>query len=82
MIIKDLKNNIDIDKVVSKIISETSKSMNIDCNELNIGVSIGISIYPDDTKSSIELIKQADIAMYDSKNNGKNQYSYFKKEIV
>ncbi len=82
LIIKDLKNNIDIDKVVKKIISETSKSMLIDCNKLNIGVSIGVSIYPDNTKSSIELIKQADIAMYNSKNNGKNQYSYFKKEIM
>lgn len=82
LIIKDLKNNIDIDKIVKKIISETAKTMNVDSHDLNIGVSIGISVYPDDTNSSIELIKQADIAMYNSKNNGKNQYSYFKKEII
>jgi len=82
LLIKDLKNNIDIDKIVQKIISETSKTMNVDSHELNIGVSVGISVYPDDTKSSIELIKKADIAMYNSKKNGKNQYSYFMKEII
>lgn len=81
LIIKDLKNNSDIDNIAQKIIHETSKSIIIDCHKLDIGVSIGVSIYPDDTKSSIELIKKADIAMYHSKNNGKNQYSYFKKEI-
>jgi len=82
LIIKDLKNNLDIDKIVKKIISEISKSIHIDSHELHIGVSIGVSVYPDDTESSIELIKQADIAMYNSKNNGKNQYSYFKKVIT
>jgi len=82
LIIKDLKNNLDIDKVVQKIISETSKTMYIDSHELNIGISVGVSLYPDDTKSSIELIKKADIAMYNSKKNGKNQYSYFTKEII
>ena len=78
LIIKDLKKNSDINTVAEKIISEISKKIIIDSHELNVGVSIGISIYPDNTKSSIELIKKADIAMYNSKNNGKNQYSYFK----
>ena len=82
LIIKNLKNNLDIDKIVQKIISETSKTIYIDSYELNIGISIGVSVYPDDTKSSIELIKQADLAMYTSKKNGKNQYSYFTKEIM
>jgi len=82
LIIKDLKQKSDIDKIANKIIAEISKSMIIDSHELRIGVSIGISIYPNDTKSSIELVKQADIAMYKSKNNGKNDYSYFTKEAI
>ena len=81
LIIKDLKNSLDIDKVAKKIISEVSKSMIIDSHDLEVGVSIGISVYPDDSKSSIELIKKADMAMYSSKDSGKNQYSYFTKKV-
>mgnify|MGYP005993272405 FL=1 len=79
VIIKDLKLNSDIEKVASKIISAASDSIIIDKNKIKFGISIGISIYPDNTLSSIELMKQADMAMYSSKENGKNQYSYFKK---
>jgi diguanylate cyclase (GGDEF)-like protein/PAS domain S-box-containing protein len=77
IIIKDLKNNFDVDKIALKILSATSKIIVIDGNEINFGVSIGISLYPDNTSCSIELLKQADNAMYNSKNNGKNRYSYF-----
>ena len=42
-----------------------------------IGSSIGISIYPDDTKDQDELIKYADMAMYRAKESGKNTYRYF-----
>jgi diguanylate cyclase (GGDEF)-like protein/PAS domain S-box-containing protein len=67
IIIKDLKNNLDIDKVANKIIKDISEPIIIDGNELHVGTSIGICIYPDDTSDSKELTKKADMAMYNSK---------------
>ncbi|MGZ4960506.1 MAG: putative bifunctional diguanylate cyclase/phosphodiesterase, partial [Methylomonas sp.] len=43
--------------------------------------SIGITLYPNDAKTSDELIKNADQAMYVSKSNGRNCFSYFTRSM-
>jgi diguanylate cyclase (GGDEF)-like protein len=43
----------------------------------NTSASFGVSIFPKDGCSSKELIKSADLAMYQAKNQGKNQICYF-----
>ena len=50
-------------------------------HQLNITLSIGIAIFPDDAKDSTTLFKYADIAMYKAKNAGKNTYKHYKKEL-
>ena len=48
--------------------------------EITIHLSIGISIFnPDDPVSVKELLKEADIALYDSKAQGRNRFSFYKK---
>lgn len=46
-------------------------------HELFSATSIGISIYPSDGKDNIELLKNADLAMYHAKDQGKNNYAFF-----
>ncbi|MGV8894692.1 MAG: putative bifunctional diguanylate cyclase/phosphodiesterase [Burkholderiaceae bacterium] len=53
----------------------------IDRQELQIGASIGISIYPDDGRDAETLIKNADIAMYHAKENGRNNYKFFEPDM-
>jgi diguanylate cyclase (GGDEF)-like protein len=53
----------------------------IDQNEVNISVSIGIGIYPDDGQDAEALLKNADIAMYHAKENGRNDYKFFETEM-
>ncbi|MNC37799.1 Phytochrome-like protein cph2 [compost metagenome] len=43
--------------------------------EFFITASAGIAVYPEDGESTEELIKNADLAMYASKEKGKNQYT-------
>jgi diguanylate cyclase (GGDEF)-like protein len=50
-------------------------------NELSIGASIGISVYPDHGEDSEILLKAADIAMYQAKREGKNQYKVFDRDM-
>ncbi|MDQ0256597.1 diguanylate cyclase (GGDEF)-like protein/PAS domain S-box-containing protein [Evansella vedderi] len=49
--------------------------------QFNITTSIGVSLYPDHGKNIHTLIKNADIAMYHSKDDGRNGYEIFKFEM-
>jgi diguanylate cyclase (GGDEF)-like protein/PAS domain S-box-containing protein len=50
-------------------------------HELQVNVSIGISIYPDDGEDTETLIRCADTAMYHAKENGRNTYRFFKPDM-
>ena len=50
-------------------------------NSINIGSSIGITIYPDDAANSEELLRNADIAMYQAKDDGRNTVRFFTCEM-
>ena len=56
------------------------KNENIE--KYDVGLSIGISMYPRDTKNYHVLIKYADIAMYHSKREGKNQYRIYSDDMA
>jgi len=49
---------------------------------LHSGASIGVVIYPDNADNSQQLIQQADTAMYEAKNAGRNTYRFFSKEMT
>lgn len=53
------------------------------CNgmELSISASIGVAIYPKDGEDSVTLIKHADLAMYKSKDKGRNNYSFYSDDL-
>lgn len=46
---------------------------------IKIGVSIGVAVYPDDGESIVELLRHADLAMYEAKRNGKNRWARAKR---
>jgi diguanylate cyclase (GGDEF)-like protein len=53
----------------------------IDHHDFHITTSIGVSIYPDDGLDAETLIKNADTAMYQAKENGRQRYRFFKREM-
>lgn len=67
------------------IANQCIKKMNIPFsvtgNNIRVTLSGGISVYPDDVTSATELLRLADLAMYESKKNGKNQITRFNSEI-
>lgn len=50
-------------------------------HNLHITASIGVSLYPDDGSDAETLIKNADTAMYQAKENGRQSYQFFKPEM-
>lgn len=64
-----------------KILTALTVPHLIDQVELYASVSIGISAYPEDGQDAETLIKNADIAMYHAKENGRNNYKFFEQEM-
>lgn len=67
--------------VAKKILMAVSQPLNIVGQECRITASIGISLYPNDADDEISLMKNADIAMYRAKEEGKNRYEFFSENI-
>lgn len=55
--------------------------VSIHMNEIYIAASIGVSIYPDDSRDVANLIDHVDTAMYWAKKNGKSNYQFFDEEM-
>lgn len=68
--------------VARDIISSLSEPFMLSgVHEVFIGCSIGISLFPHDGSTVTELMKNADAAMYFAKENGRNQFSFYTKEL-
>lgn len=61
--------------IASLILAE--KVFDIEGQQIYISTSIGISHYPEDGRTSDELLQHADVAMYHAKNQGKSRYQFF-----
>ena len=48
----------------------------------NISCSIGITLYPKDGLTSAEMLKHADLAMYNAKRNGRRQFAFFHPQLT
>ena len=68
-------------RVAQTLLDRFSRTMRLDELDLDLGVSIGISMYPRDAFDAAELIQRADEAMYLAKHREGNRYSVFGNEI-
>jgi len=67
--------------IASRIISEFAGSIFVNQHEINTSVSIGIAVYSPEESDARLLMEHADIAMYFSKDTGKNTYHFFSDEL-
>jgi len=61
-----------------RMLKAVAEAHSIDQQDLHITTSIGVSIYPDDGRDAETLIRNADTAMYQAKENGRQTYQFFK----
>ncbi len=71
----------DAAKVARRILAEMARPFEIEGQELVVTASIGISVFPDDAADADTLLKNADAAMYRAKEQGRNNYQFFAKEM-
>ena len=64
-----------------KILTALAAPHAVEVHELHVTTSIGISVYPTDGQNAETLIKNADTAMYQAKEKGRNNYQFFKSDM-
>jgi diguanylate cyclase (GGDEF)-like protein/PAS domain S-box-containing protein len=66
-----------IDTIAAGILNALRQPFMLDAGEAVISCSIGITICPVDASSPEDMVRNADMAMYASKNAGRNRYQFF-----
>ena len=77
IILSDIKQLNDVDKITKNILSKLFLPFQLGLEKCFISASIGIAVYPDDGVAIDELFKNADLAMYQAKAQGRNRSNYF-----
>ena len=63
------------------LLDSLSQKFHVEGNELLVTSSIGVAVFPDDADNVIDLIRNADAAMYHAKQNGGNTYGFYSPDM-
>jgi two-component system, cell cycle response regulator len=72
--LSELAQDDDAEKLAAKVIQTVSQPYNIQGRDVNVTASIGVSFYPAHGEDAEVLLKNADIALYEAKHTGKNNF--------
>ncbi|MBL4608804.1 MAG: EAL domain-containing protein [Pseudomonadales bacterium] len=67
--------------IAEKVINAVRKPVVLPEQNIQMTVSVGISVFPDDAPDANGLVKNADMAMYSAKSAGRNRFGFFTKEM-
>jgi len=83
VLLEDINHPDDTARLAEEIVFELEKPFTLcKTKEVNIGVSIGISLYPEHANSVSSLMDHADMALYQAKDNGRGCYSFFSENLT
>jgi diguanylate cyclase (GGDEF)-like protein/PAS domain S-box-containing protein len=78
VLLSEVEHPEDVATTARRMLKVVAEPQSIDLHDLHITASIGLSVYPDDGLDAETLIKNADTAMYQAKENGRQSYQFFK----
>jgi diguanylate cyclase (GGDEF)-like protein/PAS domain S-box-containing protein len=81
VLVQEVSEAKQVEAVARKILSALVQPMVMQGQECRVTASIGICMYPSEAQDEQGLMKNADIAMYRAKEDGKNNYKFYSEEI-
>jgi diguanylate cyclase (GGDEF)-like protein/PAS domain S-box-containing protein len=81
ILLSDLSQSEDAAVMAGRVLRAIAQPHSIDQHDLHVTTSIGVSVYPDDGANAESLIKNADTAMYQAKEQGRQSFQFFKPEM-
>lgn len=70
-----------VDELSGKILEHLAEPFLVNDNEVFMTASMGVAFYPADARNVIDLIRNADAALYHAKKNGGNVFSYYRPQM-
>jgi diguanylate cyclase (GGDEF)-like protein len=71
----------DVTALAQRVVETLSEPYEVDGHQAVIGVSIGIAVAPTDGESAEQLLKNADMALYRAKSDGRGSYRFFEPDM-
>lgn len=81
IVIRQFQNQNELNLLISRLMQDLKKPFLIGEQELFLSFSMGISVFPVDGNSSEELMRDANIARGQAKQNGGNQFLFYRSEM-
>ena len=81
ILLTDISSVQDVRAVADKILKAMAKPIRVKGQDILTSVSIGITMTPDDSTDTNVLMKNADLAMYSAKEQGRNNYQFFSEDM-
>ncbi|MCF7981426.1 MAG: EAL domain-containing protein [Pseudomonadales bacterium] len=81
LIVNNVKNIEILIGLSERLINSFTEPVLVEHHELYITASIGISIWPDDGVDAQSILRKADTAMYQAKNNGRSRFEFFTEKM-
>jgi diguanylate cyclase (GGDEF)-like protein/PAS domain S-box-containing protein len=81
IVIPGIASSPDASSVAAKILEVLASAFHLHGNDLHVGASIGISLYPPDGADAETLMRNADTAMYHAKDVGRGNYQFFTQHM-
>ena len=78
VLLSEMEQSEDAAITARRMLHVVAEAHSIDQHDLHVTTSIGVSVFPDDGLDAETLIKNADTAMYQAKDNGRQSYQFFK----
>ncbi|MEM7141113.1 MAG: EAL domain-containing protein [Actinomycetota bacterium] len=77
VLLTDVYTDSDVELVADRIVEELSRPVDLMGHEVRLGVSVGIAVDDDGSQSPEDLLRAADVAMYEAKARGKGRWALF-----
>jgi diguanylate cyclase (GGDEF)-like protein/PAS domain S-box-containing protein len=82
LLIEDIEVIADLESILTKILDIFKQEILVHMQAFKLTASIGISIYPENGNNLEELVKNADTAMYEAKEDGRNTYRFYTQDMT
>jgi len=81
VVINNYESHLELIQILQRLLARIKEPFIVETNPIYVSASIGVVIYPKDGFDMNTLLKHADIAMYEAKRKGRDQYHFFTQSL-